>query len=85
MSKIRNLIQVVFRRKKITVLVIVVLIVAGFFIRRTLLPSKNGFEEAKIERGTVVEELILSGEVKSDEHATLNFLSSGELDYVGVV
>ena len=52
--------------------------------RKYIFPSKDGFEEAKIEKGMVREELILSGEVQADEHARLSFLSSGELDYVGV-
>lgn len=39
---------------------------------------------ATVQRGGVVEELILSGEVKAEEHAELSFQSSGELVYIGV-
>jgi len=79
-----NIFKRILRRKKLLILIVVGLSVAGYFVRRTFFPSTDGFEEAKVERGVVREELVLSGEVKADEQARLSFLTSGELDYVGV-
>lgn len=81
---IKNILQKLFKNKKLLVIVIIAILVGGYFIRKTIFPSTNGYEEAKIERGTVKEELILTGEVQAGEHAKLSFLTSGELDYVGV-
>ncbi len=83
-TKIKGLFQIILRRKKL-VFVLIVLGAVGFFVlSKYVFPSKEGFEEARVERGMVREELVLSGEVKADEHAKLSFLTSGELDYVGV-
>lgn len=79
-----NIIQFLLKRKKRTLLIVVILLIAGYFIRRTYFPSSKGFESAKVERGMVSEELVLSGEVKAIEHAKLSFLSSGELDLIDV-
>jgi len=72
------------KRKKLLLGLIVVFIFGFFLLRKYLFPSKDGFEEGRIEKGTVREELILSGEIKAEEHAKLSFLSSGELDLVSV-
>jgi len=37
-----------------------------------------------VERGTVKEELILTGQVKAEKHATLSFPTSGKISWVGV-
>lgn len=84
MDKLKNIFQKILNRKKFTAVVILILLIGGYFGKKTFFPSKNGFDEAKVERGTVKEELILTGEVRAEEHAKLSFLTSGELDYVGV-
>lgn len=79
-----NLFNKIIKRKKLIIILIVVgLIVYGgwYFIDQ----RKNGdVEQTEVKKGTVREELILSGEVVADEHADLLFQSSGELDYIGV-
>lgn len=64
-----------------TILIIVVVVLFwNFFVK-----DGNGqFETATVERGTVREELILSGSIIADEHAYLRFPTSGMLSYVGV-
>lgn len=66
-----------FLRQKRLVIVIELLILAaaGFYF----LSSKNGkpAESATVERGEVKEVLILSGELRAQEHAKLAFGSSG--------
>lgn len=81
---VKNIFQKILKKRKLALAIVLVLLVGGYLLRKNLFPSKNGFEEARIEKGTVREELILSGEVRADEHARLSFLTSGELDYVGV-
>ncbi len=80
----RNLIKKLKVSKRIFIFAILALLLGGYLIIRNFFPSKKGFKEAKVEKGTVKEELILSGEIKADEHARLSFLTSGELDYLGV-
>lgn len=70
-------------RKKLTIFVLVVLVV-GFIVVRVRSKGKEGEEIAEVARGTVREELILSGEIKADEHAQLTFQTSGKISWVGV-
>lgn len=63
-------------------LIITTAVILGW---RYFASKRNGeVETARVYKGTVREELILSGEIKAEMHASLNFLSSGELDYIGV-
>ena len=63
-----------------------IVIVAGILGYRYFVSRRDGeFKTARVYRGTVREELILSGQIAAEEHANLSFLSSGELDYVGVI
>lgn len=73
----------IFKRKKL--IIFLVIIVAGFFGWRSY-SSRNGkdLERTEIKRGSVGEELILSGYIAADEHATLTFSTSGRISWVGV-
>lgn len=64
-------------------LLVVVIVVAGICWWRGR-RRQNGYEEAQVSRGEVVEELILSGEIKATEHAKLSYETSGKVVYVGV-
>lgn len=79
----KNKLRALFRNKKVVVIFLVaVTAVLGW---RYFVDKKNGdFETAQIQKGVVAQEIILSGDVQADEHAKLNFLSSGELDYIAV-
>jgi len=46
-------------------------------------PKEGDFDTAEVKRGTVAEELILSGEIKAKEHALLKFQGSGEIGWLG--
>ena len=61
---------------------VVIIVIGGFVWKR--LSAKNNYETASIKKGEVVEELILTGEVKAKRQANLRFLSGGELNWVGV-
>lgn len=61
---------------------VVIIVIGGFVWRR--LAAKNNYETATVEKGRVVEELILTGEVKAKRQAGLRFLSGGELNWIGV-
>ncbi|OGM60069.1 hypothetical protein A3A75_01545 [Candidatus Woesebacteria bacterium RIFCSPLOWO2_01_FULL_39_10] len=79
-----NILRRIFktRRRLILVLVIIVVAILG---ARFIVSGRNGeVETARVYKGTVQEELILSGEIRAEEHASLSFLSSGELNFVGV-
>ncbi len=62
---------------------LVVIIAIGGFVWRKL-SANNKYETATVKKGKVVEELILTGEVKAKRQANLRFLSGGELNWVGV-
>jgi len=71
-----------WNHKIVSAILVIVSIVLfwNFFVK-----NGNGqFETATVERGTVTEELILSGSIVADEHAYLRFPASGKLSYVGV-
>ena len=81
--KVSILARILKKKKLLTVLI--VLLVIFIVAYRYLSAKKNGdVTSTQIEKGNVREELILSGEIKADEHAQLIFQSSGELDYIGV-
>lgn len=46
--------------------------------------KQSGWEKADIKRGEVVEKLILTGEIKAENQASLRFATSGELEQVKV-
>lgn len=72
-----------FTRRRIAVLLITVLIAGGYYWY-TQSRKKNGFDVSEVKRGEVVEELILTGEMKAVNYAELSFETSGKLIYVGV-
>lgn len=73
----------IFKRKKLVVFIL--LVTAGFSLWRYLLAKKDGVSESVgIKKGTVTEELVLSGQINADEYAKLSFPSSGEISWVGV-
>ena len=48
-----------------------------------IFPAK-GSETAKVEKGSISEELILSGEVKAEHDAVLKFSTAGKIAWIGV-
>lgn len=68
------------RRRKLIVLIL--LVIGGLVIWRMIANRNGEVQTSRVERGSVVEELILSGSVAADQHADLSFLASGELDSV---
>ena len=78
-----NIISKLFKNKRNRFIVAGVLI--AFLVWRLVIAPKNGdFETTEVKRGTVAEELILSGEIKAKEHALLKFQGSGEINWLGV-
>ena len=82
----RSFIQTIFKklgRKKVIALILIIL--AVIFLRVAIAQkAKKGAETTKIQKGSVLKELILSGEIKADEHAKLAFPTSGKLAWIGV-
>lgn len=83
-TRLKGLLQNFLKRKKLILIIVIFLAVGFLLVRKYVFPSKGGVETTRVEQGTVREELVLSGQVEADEHANLSFLTSGELDYVGV-
>lgn len=69
-------------KKKVIIIVIVLVVYAVW--RFGIAGKGNDVESVEIKKGVVLEELILSGEIKADEHASLSFQTSGKLSWVGV-
>lgn len=81
MKTLKKIIEVLKARKKLLI-IILILVFVGLLIKRAA--SKNDkADTAQIMRGSVSEDLILSGEIKADEHVQLSFQSSGQISWVG--
>jgi len=74
--------QRIWKRKWWILLGIVIVVGIVVFVR--VRSRGQEVESAEIERGEVSEVLILTGEVKATEYASLRFMSSGELAWLGV-
>lgn len=79
----KKIINKLFKSKKILVLIVLLLIGLGWFLKSKNASDKK-VDSVKIEKGTVREELVLSGQIEAGEHAKLSFQGSGELAYIGV-
>lgn len=79
-----NLIEKILRRKRLVVISIVVVIGLFFLWKFVISPKKEDVETVEVKKGTVTEELILSGEISADEYTNLTFQSSGRIIWVGV-
>ena len=76
----KKLIEIIKKKLLIALVAIllIVFVVPRFFVKN----AKK--ETTKVEKGTVEEQLILSGEVKAVEHVELYFSTSGKIIWVGV-
>jgi len=71
------------RGHKRLVIILAIVIIGGYFVTR----SQNGngaLDQASITRGTVEEEIVLTGEISATDYATLQFNTSGTISWVGV-
>ena len=80
----KNIFKRLFSTRKRIIVFIFSLIVVGLVVRYFAVKPQAEVKTAKVEKGTVSEELILSGQIKADEHANMAFQGSGELDFLGV-
>ena len=75
--------DLMFKWKWIRIILVVALV--GFVLFRIFVRDpNNGYEISTVQRGEVVEELILTGEIVADEHAQLTFPTSGKISWVQV-
>lgn len=72
-----------FSRRTKIILVSVLLLFGGFMYYRNS-KANASVETAKVTKGTIKEEMVLSGTVSADEYAKLTFAGSGELTFMGV-
>jgi len=80
---LRKLKKIVAKRKKLIIALGVLFVV--FLIGRSVILSKNkGLTKESVKKGTVAQEMILSGEVRAKEDAKLFFAMPGELAWLGV-
>ncbi len=69
-------------RRRIIFVAIALVLLGGFFFLRAR--NKKEVATFRVEKGTVREELVLSGTVKAEKHANLTFPTSGKIAWVGV-
>jgi RND family efflux transporter MFP subunit len=80
---LRKLKKTLAERKKLILALGILLVV--FLIGRNLIIGKNkGLIKESVKRGTVAQEMVLSGEVKAIQDAKLYFAMPGELAWLGV-
>lgn len=81
-DKIRNIKAVVFKRKKLAILLaIIVAVVIGFIFYSQ--NKKEVKETAVVKSGDLKQELVLSGEIDALEKAKLAFPISGKIVFIG--
>lgn len=78
-----NLIKRILTKRNIIIFV-VLLVIAGIFTKGFGLFNKKSKEEYRVQKGTIKEEIVISGEVKADQYAAMSFGTSGKLGWVGV-
>jgi RND family efflux transporter MFP subunit len=71
-----------FTKKRIIILILIILAMAGFLFFRQRNNSQT--EIFTVTKGTVKEELVLSGTVKAEKHVVMTFPVSGKISRVGV-
>lgn len=76
--------RIKFKITKKRIIAIILLLIAGVFVLYSSQKNGNGFDQSVISRGEVVEELVLTGELKASEYVNLQFNSSGTVSWVGV-
>ena len=74
----------IFINKIYLLLLILLLSGIAYWRYQVSINASENVKSAKVEKGSVKEELVLTGEIMALESANLNFLTSGELNYVGV-
>ncbi|RJR29290.1 efflux RND transporter periplasmic adaptor subunit [Candidatus Microgenomates bacterium] len=76
--------RIKFKITKKRIIAIILLLIVGVFVLYSSQKNGNGFDQSVVSRGEVVEELVLTGELKASEYANLQFNSSGTVSWVGV-
>ncbi|HJX45597.1 MAG TPA: efflux RND transporter periplasmic adaptor subunit [Patescibacteria group bacterium] len=82
-SKIPSPLKIRFTKRRLIFLGILVLVITGIFIISSRRLKKE-IVSTKVEKGTVAEELILTGEIRAEKYAKLTFPTSGKLAWIGV-
>ena len=82
MKHIFGIFKKLSRKRKLAIALAVVFLLVFIFARNG---GRNGTISAKVERGTVNEELVLTGSVSAEKYAKLSFPTSGKISWVGVV
>ncbi|HJY98223.1 MAG TPA: hypothetical protein VJ227_00725, partial [Patescibacteria group bacterium] len=82
MKHIFGIFKKLSRKRKLIIALAVVFLLVFIFARNG---GRNGTISAKVERGTVNEELVLTGSVSAEKYAKLSFPTSGKISWVGVV
>lgn len=78
-AQIKNLLH---RRRLILVFIVIILALSGviFFRARSSEPQESTF----VKKGTLKEELVLSGKINAKEYSNLFFPVSGKINWIGV-
>lgn len=80
-----TLVSKIFKRKKLLVVIVIASIVGVLVYRNFTSGAKSDQPEShKVEKGTVKEELVLSGKIDADEYVALSYPVSGKVTWVGV-
>ena len=78
-----NKLKLKLGKRRIVFLVIILVAIGGFLFYRSQ-KDKNGLETTTVQKGTVKEELILSGEVQAEKYVKMSFPVGGKVAWVGV-
>lgn len=72
-----------FTKKKIFFIILAILAVAGIATKGFGLFNKKTTSKYELKKGSIKEEIVISGEVKADKYAAMTFSTSGKIGWVG--
>jgi RND family efflux transporter MFP subunit len=76
----KRLFTIFFKHKILIIVIALTLVISGFYYQNKKKADAAKLEKtAKVEKGTLKESIILSGEVKAKENTSLHFQTSGRL------
>lgn len=82
-NKLINKLKSTLTLKRIIIFSVIIIIVIGVLILK-LKKAKNGTNSTTVKKGTVTEDLLLSGDIQAEKHVKMTFPVSGKIAWVGV-
>jgi macrolide-specific efflux system membrane fusion protein len=87
LMKTKSAIKKIFARRITRIILFIIVLISAYLLISNYIQNKRKEQTAEkfaVQKGTVSEDLILSGKIKAEEDAKLFFPTSGKLVWIGV-